>query len=177
MQGDELPIGDGSARHFYDAIQKAGVVDQEHSCRCGLVITEKMSMVNGSKYVTISPSEELVIDCTIDWHPNIKGRYVYTHKEGSYSDIAYARTFAERKYIAKLKRLGRVMGAKLGENCIDISDKSSMAKDECVKHKVLDILGDFSLLYGYRLLGKITAKNSGHNLHHKLLKELLNVRK
>ena len=174
MRGREVPIGDGSARHFYDAITEAGIEDQEKSCRIGLAITHKTSLVEDNTYITIEPSDQLVIDCSLDWHPNIKGRYVYAHENGSYKDIAYARTFAEQKYASKLKKAGRSMGTKFGENCIDIGDKGSMEVNECVKHKVVDILGDISLLYGYEVLGKITAKNSGHRLHHKLIKEILN---
>ena len=177
MRGREVPIGDGSARHFYDAIMQTGVVDQEESCRVGLVVTEPISIVEDNSYITIEPSEELVIDCSIDWHPNAKGRYVYTHENGNYSDIAYARTFAERKYVSKLKKAGRSMGTRFGENCVDVDDLSSMEVDECVKHKVLDILGDISLVYGYQLLGKIISKNSGHRLHHRLIKELLDGNK
>jgi UDP-3-O-[3-hydroxymyristoyl] N-acetylglucosamine deacetylase len=171
MHGGEIPIGDGSARHFYDAIKEVGIVEQE-AVRIGLVITNKRIVKDSSnRFVSISPAKNLIIESSIDWHPNIKGKYTYVHEEDSYADIAYARTYADKSYIAKLVKSGRALGTTIGENCIDI-DSSKDIKEECLKHKVLDILGDISLLFGLYVIGKIKAVNSGHALHHRLIKEL-----
>lgn len=173
MRGDELPIGDGSAKHFYDAITSVGVVDQKKSNRIKLCITKKTEYSIGKSSISIEPADELVIDCSLDWHPNIKGRYVYTHNEEEYKDIAYARTFAERTYFERLKKEGRAKGGILGVNTIDI-DKNGKST-EYVRHKILDILGDLSLLFGFYIQGKVVAVNSGHKLHHQLVRGIIDV--
>jgi UDP-3-O-[3-hydroxymyristoyl] N-acetylglucosamine deacetylase len=174
IKGNELPIGDGSASIFYDAIQEAGVEDQEDSARIGLVITKPFSIVNGNRYISIARSKELVIECSLDWHKNIIGAYVYKHVEGAYSEVARARTFADKKYVNGLRKQKKAQGTEFGVNTININDTESFERDECVKHKVLDILGDLSLLFGFSIKGKITACNSGHAMHHELVKGILN---
>lgn len=173
MHGTELPIGDGSAKHFYEAITSVGKVKQEESNRLKLCITKKIEYSTGKSSISIEPADELVIDCSLDWHPNIKGRYVYTHNEEEYKSIAYARTFAEKRYVDKLKKEGRAKGTILGVNTIDI-DKNGKST-EYVKHKILDILGDLSLLFGFYIQGKVVAVNSGHKLHHQLVKGIIDV--
>jgi len=172
MRGDELPIGDGSAGLFYDAIKSAEVVDQKDSIRVGIVITKKLKIQeSSSRFISIAPSDKLAIQCSLDWHKNIKGKYTYVHEDDNYSKIAYARTFAEKKYVNALKKKGLATRTKFGENTVDID--SGNVVDECLRHKALDILGDISLLFGFYLIGKIVAHNSGHKLHHELLKGLI----
>jgi UDP-3-O-acyl-N-acetylglucosamine deacetylase len=167
-----LPIGDGSARHFYDAITSVGIEEQENSNRIGLCITRKINYSIGKRSISIEPFDKLVIDCSLDWHPNIEGRHIYTHDEDEYKDIAYARTFAEKKYVNRLKKGGQAKGTVLGVNTIDIDEHGKST--EYVKHKILDILGDLSLLFGFYIDGKVVAVNSGHELHHKLVREIIN---
>jgi UDP-3-O-[3-hydroxymyristoyl] N-acetylglucosamine deacetylase len=173
IQGGELPIGDGSAAHFYEAISKVGVEEQSAGM-VGLCISKRRYIQEGESSIQIEPAEDLVIDCTLDWHPNIKGRLIYRHTPEAYRSIVTARTFAEKKYLKKIQRAGRARGAVLGVNTIDID--ANGPSDEYVRHKILDILGDLSLLYGFYVRGKITAINSGHKLHHRLVKEVLDVK-
>lgn len=173
IHGSELPIGDGSARHFYDSIMSVGVEDQEKYQRIGIVVTKTAKVKESdSRFISISPAKKLIIKCSLNWHKNITGEYTYSHEQDNYSDIAYARTFGERKYVKALRKKGLAIGTKFGENCIDIDGDEKVA-EECIKHKILDILGDISLLYGFYLLGKITAVNSSHKLHHELIKRML----
>ena len=61
-----------------------------------------------------------------------------------------------------------------GHNYIDIDKEEERLPKECVKHKILDIIGDLALLRGLYILGEVTAVNSGHKLHHELMKGILN---
>jgi UDP-3-O-[3-hydroxymyristoyl] N-acetylglucosamine deacetylase len=174
VSGKELPIGDGSSKIFYDAIMEAGVEAQD-TLIVNLVVTRPFKVAGDkNRYIAIEPWHELDITYSLDWHPNIKGEFHYVHKPDNYSSIAMARTFADKKYISTLKRKKKARGTKFGVNTIDINDSGSFDREECLKHKVLDLLGDISLLFGFYINGKITAHNAGHALHHELVKEILN---
>jgi UDP-3-O-[3-hydroxymyristoyl] N-acetylglucosamine deacetylase len=176
VTGKEIPIGDGSAKIFYDAISRVGIKEIPNSLRTVLKITKRITVREGTnRRITITPAKKSTIDYSIDWHPIIKGKYIYIHGGSNYEDIAFAKTFAERSHIARIKKENRAKGLEIGKNCIDIDSKDAVKSKKYVKHKVLDLLGDFSLLYGLHFEGKITAVNAGHNLHHKLLKRLLDA--
>lgn len=170
--GKEIPIGDGSAKIFYEAINRAGIEELE-SARVTLHITKRKSIGGANRRITITPAKKLIIDYSIDWHPVIKGKYSYTHKEENYKNIAFARTFAERSHVERVRIDNKAKGLKMGENCIDIDSKDAVKSKEYVKHKILDLLGDISLVHGLYIQGKITAVNAGHKLHHELAKRII----
>ena len=171
--GGEIPIGDGSARIFYDAITKAGVYDIEDSVRVAVTISKPIRIKGKNKSISITPSKQLSIKYSLDWHPLIKSSYTYIHKQNNYRDIAYSKTFAESSHIKNLQLKKRIKGVKVGENCIDIDSEIAEKSDEYVKHKILDLLGDLSLLCGLYLEGSIVAVNAGHAMHHELVKGIL----
>lgn len=174
VYGTELPIGDGSAKIFYDAISAVGVEEQSVE-RSYLQITRPCTFnLSPTRSISICPADQLKITCSLDWHPKIKGSYTYAHGSSDYADIAYARTFADKKYVDNLRKHRRALGSQEGVNFIDIENGEPRIPDEFVKHKVLDILGDISLLYGFYILGEVIAYNSGHAIHHGLLRGILN---
>lgn len=174
VHGVELPIGDGSAKLFYEALLEAGIKEQNES-RNFLQITKPLHIAEDGKCISITPSDKYKINYYLDWHERVTSSYHYVHEGSNYFDVAYARTFADKKYIKKLRHKGLALGSREGVNYIDIETGTTRVENEFVKHKVLDLIGDLSLFYGMYILGEVTAVNAGHKLHHDLLKGIGNV--
>jgi UDP-3-O-acyl N-acetylglucosamine deacetylase len=179
---DEVPIMDGSAKDFCELIEDAGIEEQNELIE-ELVVEKKYSIGNvsdDSKYISIEPSDKLTIDYTIDYPPPVgKDRFVFTYEdeESFKENIAPARTFGFLKDIEKLEQMGLGSGGRL-DNFILIDDEKIVNTklrfpDEFVRHKILDILGDFYLL-GKFVRGKITARMTGHKENLSLLKKIYN---
>jgi len=175
----EVPILDGSARPFVEAIAEAGILTLE-SPRQVLQVEQRIEVVEGNRRLAIEPSDRFFIESTIDFdHPCI-GRQSFacevtpvTYRQ----EIAPARTFGFLAEAETLRRHGLVRGATL-ENAIVLDADSILSPeplrfpDEFARHKVLDIIGDFALL-GLSLRGRIIAERSGHGLHSALIGRLL----
>ncbi len=179
IDGPEVPIMDGSSASFIFLLQEAGVSFQSQEKKF-LVILETVKVEDGDKWAQIEPASQLIIDSTIVFaHPQIKKqKFSFTFScEDFIASIARARTFGMLKDVDLLKRRGLIQGASL-DNAIGLDDFSVMNpdglrfQDEFVRHKILDTLGDVSLL-GYEIAGKFTTYKSGHNLHNKLCRKIL----
>lgn len=178
VSGGEIPIGDGSARIFYDAINEVGIKEIKDSMRVTVPITERVVINGKNKSISVNPSSslppnKLTIKYSLDWHPVIKNEYTYVHTAESYKDIAFARTFAQSSHIKNLRRCNGAKGVKVGKNCINIDNKTAEKSDEYVRHKILDLLGDLCLMHGLHIEGSIIAVNAGHKLHYELVKGIL----
>ncbi len=173
----EMPIMDGSAGPFTSLIKSAGVEDQD-APKCFFVVKEPIEIKKDGKMVGIYPYPSYKITCTIEYdHPLIKKQsysvdmsdHVFEH------EISRARTFGFVHEYEYLKRYGLARGVSL-ENVIAIdneevlNDEGLRYKDEFVRHKILDCIGDFSLL-GMPILGHVVASKSGHAFNHAFLKE------
>jgi len=178
---NEVPIMDGSAKDFCQLIEDAGIEEQKDFVE-ELVVKKTYSVGNpsgGSKYIKIEPSKDLIVDYTLNYPPPIgKQRFifVYQDQESFKKEIAPARTFGFLKDIEKLERMGLAGGGRL-DNFILVDDEKIVNTklrftDEFVRHKILDILGDFYLL-GRFVRGKITAHMTGHKENIALLKRLI----
>ena len=145
-----------------------------------MIITNPVEVRLDDKFSRIEPCDQLVIDSTIVFdHCLIKKQ----HRTFAFScenfikDIARARTFGLLKEVDGLKQKGLIKGASL-DNAIIIDEfkvinrEGFRFKDECVRHKILDTLGDLALL-GHEIAGKITTYKSGHHLHNLLCKKIL----
>ncbi|MBP9673998.1 MAG: UDP-3-O-acyl-N-acetylglucosamine deacetylase [Bacteriovoracaceae bacterium] len=179
IDGPEIPIMDGSSGSFVFMLKEAGISSLNQS-KNFLVILEKVRVEDGDKWAQIEPSSKLIIDSTIVFpHPQIKSqREVFEFScENFIREISRARTFGMLKDVDSLKKKGLIQGASL-DNAIGLDDFSVINpeglrfKNEFVRHKILDTLGDISLL-GYEVAGKITTYKSGHNLHNKLCRKIL----
>jgi UDP-3-O-[3-hydroxymyristoyl] N-acetylglucosamine deacetylase len=175
----EVPILDGSALPFTDAIARVGVVQQNRS-RTHIRITREFVLEEGSKKIAIYPSDTFAIKYEIDFsHPLIGFQEREIEITGSnYADeIASARTFGFQYEVEKLQVSGLVRGGSL-ENAIVLTedgmlnDTSLRFQDEFVRHKILDLLGDFALI-GQPVLGRLVATRAGHAMHTRLVAELL----
>lgn len=179
IDGPEIPIMDGSSASFVFLLKEAGAQNLNSSKKF-LVVTDTVRVEKDGKWATIEPHSNLVIDSTIVFaHPVIKTqKKVFEFSCENYlSEISRARTFGMLRDVDMLKRKGLVKGGSL-DNAIVLDDYKVMNseglrfQDEFVRHKILDTIGDISLL-GYEIAGKITTYKSGHNIHNLLCRKLL----
>ena len=178
----EIPIMDGSAETFAELIQRAGVVEQPLARRA-LLIREKVSYEQGNRKISIEPADVYQIDCLIDFtHPLIGVQSLSVElSDGAFNrEIAAARTFGFTEEIEALRRANLIRGGSL-DNAIVLTPQGMLNqtglrfRDEFVRHKILDIIGDLALL-GMPILGRVVAERSGHIMHAGLMSKLLRVR-
>lgn len=178
----EIPIMDGSAENFAEIIEQVGIVEQQLAKRA-LLIREKVSFEQGNRRITIEPADTYQIDCLIDFtHPMIGVQSLSIElSDGAFSrNIAAARTFGFEQEVESLRKANLIRGGSL-DNAIVLTKEGMLNqtglrfRDEFVRHKILDIIGDLALL-GMTILGKVTAERSGHILHAGLMSKLLRVR-
>ena len=177
MDAYEMPIMDGSAGPFTSLIKEAGIIEQLDP-RCFFVIKEPIELKKDEKFVGIYPSSTYKITCTIEYdHPLIE-RQSYSidvSDEVFEREISRARTFGFLHEVEDLKRYGLARGGSL-DNAVVIDKRDIINEDglrypdEFVRHKILDCIGDFSLL-GMPLLGHVVLNRSGHAFNHAFLKE------
>lgn len=178
----EVPILDGSAEVFAQMIERAGIATQPLARRA-LLVREKVSFEQGNRRISVEPSDNYEIDCVIDFpHPLIGvQQFSIRLNNGSFNrEIAAARTFGFTDEVEALRKANLIRGGSL-ENAIVLSPEGMLNqtglryRDEFVRHKILDIIGDLALL-GMPLLGKVVAERSGHIMHAGLMSKLLRVR-
>lgn len=181
LDGPEVPILDGSALNFIEMIEDAGLDELESPGRI-LVVKRPVKVSDGEKYAILLPSEgtDLRIDYSIDFsHPFLeKQSFAAVFSRDSFkSEVGGARTFGFLKDVEMLKANGLARGGSL-DNAIVIGDNEILNEgglrypDEFVRHKVLDLLGDVSLV-GAPIAGHLIAHRSGHALNFKLVRSLL----
>jgi UDP-3-O-[3-hydroxymyristoyl] N-acetylglucosamine deacetylase len=175
----EMPIMDGSAETFLELIESIGLIEQ-NAPRRFLQILERVDFEQGDRRMSVEPSDNYEIECLIDFpHPFIKTQtFNFVLRNGSFGkEIAAARTFGFTQEIEMLRKANLALGGSL-ENAIVLTAEGMLNKsplrfqDEFVRHKILDIVGDFALL-GMPILGKLTAQKSGHSVHASLMSKLL----
>jgi UDP-3-O-[3-hydroxymyristoyl] N-acetylglucosamine deacetylase len=177
----ELPILDGSARPFVDAIRKAGIRKQRRP-RTYLRIRRELELREGDKFIAVYPAEIYSVAYTINFpHPLIgKETFAVDLSDGNYvREIAPARTFGFLHQADAMRQQGLIRGASQ-ENVLVLTRDSLMNpplrfNDEFVRHKVLDLIGDLALL-GKRILGNVVADRAGHAMHTALVSRLLRDR-
>ena len=175
----EIPIMDGSSEDFIELIAKAGVTEQD-SPRHVFRILERVEFEQGDRKMSVEPAEEYEINCVIDFpHPFIERQSLhFVFRNGSFGkEIASARTFGFTHEIDMLRKANLALGGSL-DNAIVLTPDGMLNEtplrfdDEFVRHKILDIIGDFALL-GMPIKGKIRAEKSGHSVHASLMSKLL----
>jgi len=173
----EMPIMDGSAGPFTDLILTAGIESQDMP-RSYFRVREPIELDGQGKFVGIYPAENYRITGTIEFdHPLIgKQSCSFDISEDLFADqISKARTFGFLEEYELLKRFGLARGGSL-DNVIVIAEDRVMNPeglrfpDEFVRHKILDCIGDFSLI-GMPIIGHVVVKKSGHAFNHAFLKK------
>jgi len=174
----ELPILDGSAKPFVEMIQKAGIRKQRRP-RKYLKIARELELREGDKFIAVYPANSYSVSYSINFpHPLIgKETFEVELTNGSYlRQIAAARTFGSREDEQAMRNMGLIRGASR-ENCIvltrdGVENGPLRFRDEFVRHKILDLVGDLALL-GKQVLGKVVADRAGHAMHTALVSRIL----
>jgi UDP-3-O-[3-hydroxymyristoyl] N-acetylglucosamine deacetylase len=179
VDADEVPVMDGSSASFCMLLDEAGIKELDIPKKV-LRIKKDIEIKEGDKYVKLSPSPDLQYAFTIKFpHPVInKQEYVLKFTKESYKkEISRARTFGFLHEVQYLRSKGLALGGSL-ENAIVLDDKKILNpeglrfSDEFVRHKILDAIGDMSLI-GMNFIGNYEALAGSHDLNHKLTLELL----
>ena len=174
---EEIPVMDGSALEFCKIVEEAGVEEQEEKVT-ELLIDRKMEVVHKSKSLIIEPAEVFSVHFFLDYPPPIGQQtfdFTMESDEAFRDQIAPARTFGFLKDIEMLERMGLAGGGRL-HNLILLDDEKIVNTelrfaDEFVRHKILDLIGDFYLL-NRPIRGKVTARLTGHTENFALMKKI-----
>ena len=174
----ELPILDGSAQPFVDMILGVGLRRQRRK-RTYLRVLQPIELADRGKFIAIYPAEGYSASYAIDFPHPLIGRETFEVElsNGSYiQQIAPARTFGSREDEQAMRNMGLIRGASR-DNCVvltrdGIENPPLRFKDEFVRHKVLDLIGDLALI-GKRLLGRVVADRAGHAMHTALVSRIL----
>ena len=183
LDGPEVPIMDGSAAPFVFLI-KSGDIREQKSPKQFIVIKKPFKVDDGNRSVCIYPSKELKITYMIDFqHPLLRNQeYELTFSGRDFvREISTARTFGFMKDVETLKKNGFARGGSL-DNAVVIDDFRIINEDglrfddEFVRHKILDFIGDISIV-GSPIIGHFVVKKSGHFLNQQMLKKLMEAKK
>lgn len=174
---EEIPIMDGSAIEFCKIIEEAGIEEQEGRID-ELIIDQRFEYIKGDKSIIVEPSEVFSVHFYLDYPPPIGQQGFSFHLENIEifkEQIAPARTFGFIKDVEMLGRMGMGEGGRL-HNFILVDDEKVVNTelrfpDEFVRHKILDLIGDFYLL-GRPIRGKVTARFTGHTENIVILKKI-----
>lgn len=179
IDGNEMPVMDGSAISFCLLLDEAGIQELDRSKKV-IRIKRKVEIKDGSKFVRLSPAESATFNFEIKFdHPVIgqqKEKFELS-TTGFVNEIARARTFGFAKDIQYLQSQNLALGASL-QNAIGLDDHKILNpeglrfENEFVRHKILDAMGDM-MVSGYNILGSYTAFAGSHKLNYLLTKALL----
>lgn len=179
LDGPEVPIMDGSALYFTHKILEVGIAKQAKKVSC-IRILKPIVITEGHCQIAVVPYEGTKISCSVNYnHPLFEEQKLSIDVTGTnfIKEIAPARTFGFLRDVRMLRLNGLAKGGSL-DNAIVVGENGVLNKgelrfkDEFVRHKILDTIGDFSLL-GYPVYGHIIAHRPGHSLNVKFLRKLL----
>ncbi len=181
LSAEEVPIMDGSAGPFVFLIQSSGVVEQ-HASKQFIRIKKSIEVKDGDKWVKFEPFSGFKVGFTIQFqHPAFNKKNCEAEIDFSTTsfvkEVSRARTFGFMREVEYLRQNNLVLGGSL-DNAIVVDDYRVINEDglryedECVKHKILDAIGDLYLL-GHSLIGSFRGYKSGHELNNRLLRALI----
>jgi len=179
LDGPEVPIMDGSAFYFTQKILDAGIARQAERISC-IRILKSIMVKEGPCQIAVVPYEGTKISCSVNYnHPLFEEQRFSLDITGInfIREIAPARTFGFLRDVRMLLSKGLAKGGSL-DNAIVVGENGVLNKgelrfkNEFVRHKILDTVGDFSLL-GRPIYGHIIANRAGHSLNIKLLRKIL----
>ncbi len=173
----ELPGLDGSAINFVEALEQAGIVQQEKE-KYIYIVKEPITIQEGSSSITVLPSSEFKVSYTLNYdHPMLSSQFLeMVVNTGSFkTQIAPARTFCLESEASQLQSQGLGQGANY-ENTLVVGKEGVIKnklrfQDEFVRHKILDLIGDL-YLSGCSICGHIVALRSGHSLNLKIAQKI-----
>lgn len=178
IDGEEIPIMDGSAEPFIFILNSSGVKEEEKLCKT-LRVLKTIKVEEGDTFVSIEPHKGFVIDMKVDFPGVGKQDYIYDFEKSPFKEnISRARTFCYEKEVEYLKSKGLALGGSLdnavvlNESGVPINEEGFRYKNELVRHKVLDCVGDICLSGFHNMECYITAYKTGHKLNNLLLRKL-----
>lgn len=184
MDASEVPIMDGSASPFVFLIESAGIQEQSVAKRF-LRIKTPVTVAEGDKWARFEPYQGFRVSYDIEFdHPVLQASNQTASMDFSTTsfirEISRARTFGFLRDIKSLQQAGLALGGGMDNAIVMdservLNDGQLRYKDEFVKHKILDAIGDLYLL-GYPLIGAFAAYKSGHQLNNALLRRLLEAK-
>ncbi len=175
VSGPEIPVMDGSAQPFVFLIECAGVVEQDAE-RPVIEVLKRVSVSGDASWVALEPAPDLVLDCRIEFDNPLIGTQERVHRfrpESFRSEIAPARTFGFADAVEELRARGMALGGSLKNAVVFghdgvLNEEGLRFRDEPVRHKILDAVGDLSLA-GARIRCRYTARRAGHALTNRVL--------
>ncbi|MDR2198220.1 MAG: UDP-3-O-acyl-N-acetylglucosamine deacetylase [Deltaproteobacteria bacterium] len=181
VRGPELPILDGSALPWTSLLRKAGIRTLRAPGSCYRV-KKPFRLEDDGRLIEVRPAAALSIEATIDFPGYISSqtRSFAFSRSAFVSEICPARTFCLEKDVEKMRRDKLALGGGLdnavviGENGRVLNPEGLRFPDECVRHKILDFMGDIALAQA-PVIGRFTLVKSGHALNQRFLRELLNT--
>ncbi|MEM9368245.1 MAG: UDP-3-O-acyl-N-acetylglucosamine deacetylase [Planctomycetota bacterium] len=181
VDGEELPGLDGSALPYVEALQQAGLVIQASPRAC-LVIQDTITVQDGAASIVASPSEGFT--CTYEYHldygsesPIRNGAFRIGMTPHAFSrQVASARTFVTEEQARQIRQAGHASHV-TNRDLLVIGTEGPIEnryryRDECVRHKVLDLIGDLGMV-GTQLIGRFVSHRGGHRLNHRMSLELM----
>lgn len=181
LSAEEVPIMDGSAGPFVFLIQSSGVIEQ-NAPKKFLRIKKSVEVKNEDKWARFEPFNGFKVSFSIEFnHPAFNDNNCHAEIDFSTTsfvkEVSRARTFGFMREVEQLRQKNLALGGSL-DNAVVVDDYRVINEDglryqdECVKHKILDAIGDLYLL-GYSLIGAFAGHKSGHELNNRLLMELI----
>lgn len=180
VDGPELPGFDGSALPYYEALKKAGVVDQSRKAR-EVSLREPLALTDGpTSLIALRPTGPgLVISYTLHYDGSyMEPQYfeIEINEENFEREIAPARTFVLEEHVARLQQMGLGKGANTQNTLVigrdGIIGNELRYKDELVRHKILDLIGDLYLT-GCQINARLLGTKSGHQLNVQMARMIL----
>ena len=178
IDNQEVPILDGSAKLFVEAISQVGIKNSNAPIKI-VKIEKKIEFSDGNKTISIEPSK---ISLDIDFELKYENEFIGIQRnlvkvfESDLTDIYNSRTFCLYEDVKKLREMGLAKGGNL-DNAVVVKNNAVLNKSglrnekEFVNHKILDCMGDLYLA-GYKIIGKITCSQGGHKLTNQLLRKV-----
>lgn len=170
----ETPLMDGSAKQFVEALISAGRVEQEAEIEY-IELSQPIAIDDDTITLVAIPAEEYRISYTMSYAHPVLGhqfRSVKVTRESFIEEICPCRTFALYQELEQLLKMGLIKGGSL-DNAIVVTDNAILSKeglrykDEFVRHKIMDLIGDLALV-GRRLKAHVISIRSGHSHNVKL---------
>jgi len=179
VDGNEIPIMDGSAASFCILLNEAGIQEQNAPKEI-IRIKKPIEVRDGQKFVRIEPSDKVTFDFEIDFEHPVIGRQSQAYAFGTkpfLDEISPARTFGFARDIQYLQSMNLALGASLN-NAIGLDDEKVLNPEglrfdnEFARHKILDAMGDM-MVTGHNILGAYSSFAGSHKLNHELTVALL----
>jgi len=179
LSGPEIPIGDGSAYVFMEALLSSGFVEQDEPRRYAY-INQPIFYGDGEKHAYVLPYNGLRVTCTIEFPHNVIGRQRFDldiNETSFIRELSQARTFGFLKDVEAMRAKGLARGGSL-ENAVVLDQGGVMNPeglrypDEFVRHKMLDALGDLVTL-GMPMMGHLVLYKAGHDVMNRLVRKIL----